>query len=62
MYCRAGDVAVYRLKRPRIPFLCKYVDYLKHVEYVRDPGPGVVGRVHEKADDLKIPDKAHAQE
>jgi hypothetical protein len=46
----------------RRTFLCTYVEYLKHVEYVRDPGPGVVGRVHEKADDLKIPDEAHAQE
>ncbi len=37
-------------------------DHLKHVEDVWDPGPGIVGRVHQEADDLKVPDEAHAQE
>ena len=36
--------------------------YLEHIEYVRYPGPRVVGRVRQEADDLKVPDKAHAQE
>ena len=36
--------------------------YLEHIEYVRYPGPRVVGRVSQEADDLKVPDKAHAQE
>jgi hypothetical protein len=35
---------------------------LKHVEDVWDPGPGIVGRVHQEADDLEVPDEAHAQE